>query len=57
MANKQEGNAKAIRRAERANRKANDPWFGKRRPAGEMGRSKSKAARDKRACRGNVRSD
>jgi hypothetical protein len=44
--------ADMIRRAERAQRAANDPWFGRRRSAGEMGRSKSKAARSKAACRG-----
>jgi len=46
--------AAEIRRAERAVRAANDPWFGKRRPGGEMGNAKSKAARSKGACRGRV---
>lgn len=46
--------ADMIRRAERAQRAANDPWFGKRRSAGEMGRTKSKAAKNKAACRGRV---
>jgi len=45
---------KAIRRAERANRAANDPYFGKRRRAGEMGNKRSKAARNKAACRGGM---
>ena len=45
---------KAARKAERDYRKANDPWFGKRRKSGEMGNRKSKAARDKRAARGRV---
>ena len=44
--------AKSLRRAERAQRKAIDPWFGHRRRAGEMGRSKTKAAHNKGACRG-----
>lgn len=48
---------KAAKRAERADRKANDPWFGKRRSAGEMGRAKSKAAKNRRACRGKVSYD
>lgn len=43
---------KMLRAAERAQRAAQDPWFGKRRPAGEMGRNRTKAAADKRACRG-----
>lgn len=38
------------RRADREYRKAHDPWFGKRRRAGEMGRNKSKAAQSARAC-------
>lgn len=46
--------ADMIRRAERAQRAANDPWFGRRRSAGEMGRNKTRAARDKAACRGKV---
>lgn len=44
--------AKMRRAAERAERAALDPWFGKRRPAGEMGRNKTRAAANKRACRG-----
>lgn len=53
--NKNKSNMAAeIRRAERAVRAANDPWFGKRRPAGEMGGRKSKAERNKNACRGKV---
>lgn len=43
--------SKMIRRAERAERAERDPWFGKRRSAGEMGRNKSKAARNRVACR------
>lgn len=43
---------KARRRAERSNRAEYDPYFGRKRPAGEMGRNKSKAARNKAACRG-----
>ena len=45
---------KQIRRADREERRARDPWFGKRRRAGEMGQNKSKAALDKKACRGKV---
>lgn len=41
-----------LRAAERAQRAAQDPWFGKRRPAGEMGRNKTRAAANKAACRG-----
>jgi hypothetical protein len=44
--------AQMRRQAERAERAAADPWFGKRRSAGEMGRNKTRAAADKRACRG-----
>lgn len=40
------------RRAERNARAEFDPYFGKRRSAGEMGRNRTKAAADKRACRG-----
>ena len=47
---------KMERRAERAARAAHDPYFGKRRKAGEMdGPTKAKASRD--ACRGKVRFD
>lgn len=45
---------KMLRRAGRAQRAANDPYFGRRRSSGEMGRNKSKAARNKAACRGKV---
>lgn len=45
---------KMARRAERKARAAADPWFGKRRRAGEMGRTKTKAERSRRACRGRV---
>ena len=44
--------AKMRRRAERNARAEFDPYFGKRRSAGEMGRNRTKAAADKRACRG-----
>lgn len=43
---------KVRRQVERDLRAANDPWFGKRRSAGEMGRNKTRAAANKRACRG-----
>lgn len=43
---------KTRRRVERKIRAENDPYFGRKRPAGEMGRTKSKAARNKGACRG-----
>lgn len=43
---------KTIRRAERAARAAADPWFGRRRSAGEMGRTKTKAERSRRQARG-----
>lgn len=43
--------AKEARGAERRFRAEHDPYFGKRRSAGEMGRTKSKAARSKAACR------
>lgn len=48
--------ADMIRRSERALRAEHDPFFGRRRSSGEMGRSKSKAGRNKVACRGKVRS-
>lgn len=43
---------KVRRQVERDLRAANDPWFGKRRSAGEMGRNKTRAAANKAACRG-----
>lgn len=46
--------AAAARASERRERAEVDPWFGKRRRAGEVGNHRSKAARDKRACRGRV---
>lgn len=55
MSNHHPNDIKMIRRAGRAHAAANDPYFGKRRSAGEMGRNKSKAARNKAACRGKVR--
>jgi hypothetical protein len=42
---------KMERRVERRLRAENDPWFGKRRRAGEMGRHKTKAAASRNACR------
>lgn len=46
--------AKDARRAERRYRAENDPWFGKRRRAGEhAGPTKAKASRE--ACRGKGR--
>lgn len=45
---------KEARAAERRDRAARDPWFGKRRRAGEVGRTKTKAERSRRACRGRV---
>lgn len=42
---------KMIRRSERKDRQANDPYFGKRRSSGEMGNKRSKAAKNKAACR------
>jgi hypothetical protein len=45
---------KVRRQVERAERKAHDRFFGKRRSAGEMGRNKTKAAQNKRACRGKI---
>lgn len=42
---------KSIRAADRRERAANDPWFGKRRKSGEIGRSKTKAAASRNACR------
>jgi len=39
----------------RERRREDDPWFGKRRSAGEMGRQKTKAAHNKKACRGTRR--
>ncbi|TXH53643.1 MAG: hypothetical protein E6Q97_12820 [Desulfurellales bacterium] len=45
---------KRERRAERKIRAENDPWFGKRRRAGEMGRTKTKAEASRRACRGRI---
>lgn len=47
---------KMMRRIEREQRRNSDPWFGKRRRAGEMGNKKSRAAKNKAACRkGNWR--
>lgn len=46
--------AKVARRVEREFRAANDPWFGKKRRAGEMGRDKTRAAMSRNACRGRV---
>lgn len=46
--------AEMMRESERRQRAEQDPWFGKRRRAGEMGNKHSKAAKDKRACRGRV---
>lgn len=48
------GQAAVARAADREARKADDPWFGRRRSAGEMGRNRSKAGRSKAACRGRV---
>lgn len=45
---------KMLRRAERKVRQANDPYFGRKRPAGTMGNHKTKAAKSKKACRGKV---
>lgn len=44
---------KMIRAAERRERAENDPWFGKRRRAGEMGRFKTRAEKSRKACRKN----
>lgn len=52
--NRKNEQIKAIRRAERRERAENDPWFGKRRRAGEMGRTKTRAEASRRACRGKV---
>lgn len=46
--------AEMARASERRQRAEQDPWFGKRRKAGEMGNKHSKAAKSKRACRGKV---
>lgn len=46
---------KEARRARRRVRREEDPYFGKRRPAGEVGRHKTKAGQDKRAARGRNR--
>ena len=43
---------KALRRNRRRQAAESDPWFGRRRRAGEVGRHKTKAAQDKRAARG-----
>lgn len=43
------------RRVERNWKKANDPYFGNRRPGGEMGRNRSKAGINKSACRGRTK--
>lgn len=40
---------KALKRLDRADRKANDPWFGKRRKTGMEGNRRAIAA--KQACR------
>jgi hypothetical protein len=45
---------KSRRRVERKIRAENDPYFGRRRAAGEMGNKKSKAAVNRNACRGKV---
>lgn len=45
-------NMKMHRAAARQVAAAHDPWFGKRRSAGEMGRNRTKAAASKKACRG-----
>ena len=42
---------KEIRTSERRDRAANDPWFGKRRRAGEVGRTKTRAEASRKACR------
>lgn len=44
--------AEQARKADRDWRAANDPWFGSRRRAGEVGRHKTKAEASRRACRG-----
>jgi hypothetical protein len=46
--------AKLERRVERKLRAQHDPWFGKRRRAGEMGRTKTKAEASRTACRKKV---
>jgi hypothetical protein len=43
--------ALAMRAAERRIAAEHDPWFGKRRKAGEMGRAKTKAEKSRQACR------
>lgn len=45
--------ARDVREAERRERAASDPWFGRRRKSGEIGRGKTKAGQSKRACRGS----
>ncbi len=45
---------KMIARISRENARLHDPYFGKSKPAGEMGNKRSKAARNKNACRGKV---
>ncbi len=52
--NRKNETIKAIRRSERRERAELDPWFGKRRRAGEMGRTKTRAEASRRACRGKV---
>jgi len=46
---------KAAKGIARERARTEDPWFGKRRSAGEMGRHKSRAAKNKNACRGSVK--
>jgi len=57
MAGKKKQKSKAgelitlMKAAERRVAAEHDPWFGKRRSAGEMGRHKTKAAKSRQACR------
>jgi len=44
----------AVRGLRREQDRLDDPWFGKRRPAGEMGRTKTKAEASRKACRGRI---
>lgn len=45
---------KLIRASDRRDRAVNDPWFGKRRRAGEVGRTKTRAEASRTACRGKA---
>ncbi len=45
---------KMARRAERKQRAELDPWFGKRRRAGEHRSGQTKASASRNACRGKV---